>query len=80
MYYSVHGVQAHANMKHKGVSAVEAAIELARDLASWANMPDRKVHPLLGPASVNIGRIEGGIGPVAAWKYVSPTIRPTRPF
>jgi hypothetical protein len=25
-------------------------------------MPDRKVHPLLGPASVNIGRIEGGIG------------------
>jgi acetylornithine deacetylase len=62
MYYSVHGVQAHANMKHKGVSAVEAAIELARDLASWANMPDRKVHPLLGPASVNIGRIEGGIG------------------
>jgi hypothetical protein len=25
-------------------------------------MPDRKVHSLLGPASVNIGCIEGGIG------------------
>ena len=48
-------------MKIRGQSAVEAAIELARDLESWAHMPKRKVHPLLGPASVNIGRIEGGI-------------------
>jgi acetylornithine deacetylase len=59
--YSIQGVQAHANMKIRGQSAVEAAIELARDLESWAHMPKRKVHPLLGPASVNIGRIEGGI-------------------
>jgi acetylornithine deacetylase len=60
--YSIMGVQAHANMKHRGVSAVEAAIELAYDLQSWARMPNRKIHPLLAPASVNIGRIEGGIG------------------
>jgi acetylornithine deacetylase len=60
--YSVRGVRAHANMKHRGVSAVEAAIELARDLESWAHMANRKVHALLGPPSVNIGRIEGGIG------------------
>jgi acetylornithine deacetylase len=60
--YSFRGVQAHANMKHRGVSAVEAAIELARDLAGWADRPQRKQHPLLGPASVNIGRIEGGSG------------------
>ena len=59
--YSVQGVQAHANMKHRGVSAVEAAIDLARDLESWAHMANRKVHALLGPPSVNIGRIEGGI-------------------
>jgi acetylornithine deacetylase len=62
VHYSVHGVQAHANVKHKGVSAVDAAIELARDLGIWANMPHRNVHPLLEPVSVNIGRIEGGIG------------------
>jgi acetylornithine deacetylase/succinyl-diaminopimelate desuccinylase-like protein len=49
-------------MKHRGVSAVEAAIELARDLESWAHMSNRKLHALLGPPSVNIGRIEGGIG------------------
>jgi len=55
-------MQAHANMKHTGLSAVEAAIDLARELASWAAMPRRSVHPLLGPASVNIGRIDGGIG------------------
>lgn len=60
--YSIGGLQAHANMKHRGVSAVEAAIELARDLQTWAHMPNRKVHPLLAPASVNIGRVEGGIG------------------
>jgi acetylornithine deacetylase len=60
--YSIRGVQAHANMKHCGVSAVEAAFELARDLESWAHRPERRTHPLLGPASVNIGRIEGGSG------------------
>ena len=35
---------------------------LARDLETWAHMSNRKVHALLGPPSVNIGRIEGGIG------------------
>ena len=60
--YAVKGLQAHANMKHRGVSAVEAAMELARDLETWAHMPNRKVHALLGLPSVNIGRIEGGIG------------------
>ncbi len=62
MAYSIRGVQAHANMKHKGVSAVEAAIELARDLGTWAAMPNRKAHPLLASTSVNIGRIDGGLG------------------
>jgi acetylornithine deacetylase len=60
MYYTVRGVQAHANMKHAGVSAVEAAIDLGRALGTWADTPHRSVHPLLGPVSVNIGRIEGG--------------------
>jgi acetylornithine deacetylase len=60
--YSIRGVQAHANMKHRGVSAVEAAIELARDLEGWAHASRRSEHPLLSPASVNIGRIEGGVG------------------
>ncbi len=62
MLYTVHGLEAHANMKHKGVSAVEAALDLARDLGTWATMPQRKAHSLLGPVSVNIGRINGGIG------------------
>jgi acetylornithine deacetylase len=62
MLFKFRGRQAHANMKHRGVSAVEAAIELARDLMGWATAPRRKAHPLLGPASVNIGRIEGGNG------------------
>lgn len=62
MHFSIRGVQAHANMKHAGVSAVEAAIDLARELSGWAEMPHRSEHPLLAPASVNIGRIDGGIG------------------
>lgn len=62
MHFSFRGVQSHANMKHAGVSAVEAAIDLANRLGAWAAMPHRKVHPLLGPASVNIGRMDGGIG------------------
>lgn len=62
MVYTVHGLEAHANMKRKGVSAVEAAIDLARDLGTWATMPQREAHPLLGPVSVNIGRIDGGMG------------------
>jgi len=62
MHFSFGGVQSHANMKHAGVSAVEAAIDLANRLGKWAEMPHRQVHPLLGPASVNIGRMRGGIG------------------
>jgi acetylornithine deacetylase len=62
MSYSFRGVQAHANMKQKGVSAVEAAIDLAHELGKWAHMPNRKTHPLLSPTSVNVGRIDGGIG------------------
>jgi acetylornithine deacetylase len=62
MSFSIRGVQAHANRKHAGVSAVEAAMDLARELGTWAEMPHRSVHPLLGPVSVNIGRIDGGLG------------------
>ena len=62
MAFSIRGVQAHANMKHKGVNAAEAAIDLARELGTWAQMPNRKSHPLLSATSVNVGRIDGGIG------------------
>lgn len=62
MHFSFRGVQSHANMKHAGVSAVEAAIDLASRLGEWAAMPHRRVHPLLGPTSVNIGQMRGGIG------------------
>lgn len=62
MHFSFRGVQSHANMKHAGVSAVEAAIDLANSLGEWAAIPHRKVHPLLGPTSVNIGSMQGGIG------------------
>ncbi len=62
MLFKFGGRQAHANMKHQGVSAVEAAMTLAHDLMGWATAPRRKTHPLLGPASVNIGSIKGGIG------------------
>ena len=62
MHFSFRGVQSHANMKHAGVSAVESAIDLANSLGEWAAMPHRKVHPLLGPTSVNVGLMQGGIG------------------
>ena len=62
MHFSFQGVQSHANMKHAGVSAIESAIDLANLLGGWAAMPHRQVHPLLGPTSVNIGKIRGGIG------------------
>lgn len=62
MHFSFGGIQSHANMKHAGASAVEAAIDLANHLGDWASMPHRRIHPLLGPTSVNIGRMQGGIG------------------
>lgn len=58
----VTGVEAHANTKHLGLNAVELALDLAGELMSWADRPDRTLHPLLPPASVNIGRIDGGTG------------------
>ncbi len=62
MHFSFRGVQSHANMKHAGASAVEAAIDLANSLGEWSRMPHRKQHTLLGPTSVNIGQMTGGIG------------------
>lgn len=63
MRFVVHGVPAHANSKHLGCSATELAIDLAGRLqASTFRRPDRRAHPLLPPASVNIGRIDGGTG------------------
>lgn len=62
MHFSFRGVQSHANMKQAGVSAVEAAIDLATGLRAWSEMAHRRVHPLLGLTSVNIGKMRGGIG------------------
>lgn len=62
MHFSFRGVQSHANMKSAGSSAVEAAIDLANRLGRWCALPHREMHPLLGPTSVNIGQMKGGIG------------------
>jgi acetylornithine deacetylase/succinyl-diaminopimelate desuccinylase-like protein len=63
MRFTVHGVPAHANSKHLGCSATELAMDMARRLqTSTLSGRERREHPLLPPASVNIGRIEGGLG------------------
>jgi acetylornithine deacetylase/succinyl-diaminopimelate desuccinylase-like protein len=63
MRFTVHGVPAHANFKHSGCSATELAMDLAGRLqTSTFGGRQGGEHPLLPPASVNIGRIEGGAG------------------
>ncbi|MCC6509283.1 MAG: M20 family metallopeptidase [Pirellulaceae bacterium] len=55
------GVSAHSSKSHLGINAIShmarVVLALERDHAQLAALP----HPLLGPASCNVGRISGGV-------------------
>ncbi len=53
------GRAAHSGYPELGVSAVEALLET---MARVRAIP-LEVHPVLGPSTLNIGRIEGGVAP-----------------
>ena len=85
MYYSVHGVQAHANMKHKGVSAVEAGDRAGSrpgELGEHARPQSASsAGPGFGQHRTHRGRIGAtSVSASCSLKCASPTIRPTRPF
>jgi acetylornithine deacetylase len=57
---SAHGRSAHAALPWLGESAIMKMGEVINCIASYARQLGEKVHPELGPATVNIGRIFGG--------------------
>ena len=56
----VRGKAAHSSKPHLGVNAVSHMARLIVALEEDAQQLDRTVHPLLGPATFNIGIIRGG--------------------
>ncbi len=57
---SAQGKSAHAALPWLGESAILKMGEVIMHLASYSQRLDEKVHPELGPATMNIGRIFGG--------------------
>jgi acetylornithine deacetylase/succinyl-diaminopimelate desuccinylase-like protein len=58
---TVDGVSAHGSMPRRGVNAISRAVRLVLDLEEvlGARLAGT-VHPLVGPATLNVGTIEGG--------------------
>lgn len=55
------GRSAHSSKPHLGVNAVTHMARLVLALAEENRQLAQKVHPLLGPATVNVGVIHGGV-------------------
>lgn len=56
-----HGVAAHSSKTHLGVSAISHMARVVLALEQDQQRLSRTRHPLLGSASCNVGRIEGGV-------------------
>lgn len=59
---TLHGVEAHANTKYRGLSAIELGMDLARELLAWVGALRTEAHPLLPPRALNVGKFAGGDG------------------
>ncbi|WP_230208310.1 M20/M25/M40 family metallo-hydrolase [Microlunatus sp. Gsoil 973] len=57
------GRAAHAGNPDDGLNAVYGAIRVVEELRAWHAELAAAAHPLVGPATVSVGRIDGGIGP-----------------
>jgi acetylornithine deacetylase/succinyl-diaminopimelate desuccinylase family protein len=60
---SVSGRAAHAGNPADGANAIYGATRVIDDLRDWHAELAANVHPLVGPATVSVGRIDGGTGP-----------------
>ncbi|AKU16311.1 M20 family metallopeptidase [Luteipulveratus mongoliensis] len=59
---TVHGVAAHAGRPDDGRNAIYGAARVVESLRQWHEGAASDAHPLVGPVTWNVGRIEGGHG------------------
>ncbi|HET7351587.1 MAG TPA: M20 family metallopeptidase [Marmoricola sp.] len=60
--YRVHGRAAHSGSPADGRNAIVGAAEIVADMRDWHGSLAADAHPLVGPATVSVGTIEGGQG------------------
>lgn len=60
---TVTGRAAHAGNPDDGINAIHGAARVIDDLRDWHAELAADAHPLAGPATVSVGRIDGGTGP-----------------
>lgn len=59
----VHGTATHGSVPHAGSNAIATAAELIRAFGRYERLLDERCHPLLGPPTVNVGVVAGGVKP-----------------
>ena len=60
----VEGRSAHASCPQEGVNAISWAAKVVQALEEWAEgRKTDKRHPLLGPPTLNVGIVQGGVAP-----------------
>jgi acetylornithine deacetylase/succinyl-diaminopimelate desuccinylase family protein len=59
----VHGAATHGSVPHAGSNAIATAAELIRAFDRYERQLDERCHPLLGPPTVNVGVVTGGVKP-----------------
>jgi succinyl-diaminopimelate desuccinylase len=60
---AVQGHATHSSVPQHGGNAILAAASLLAGLPAYQRELDNRAHPLLGPATVNVGVIDGGVKP-----------------
>lgn len=60
--FHVGGRTAHATDPWRGVNAINGMAHLILDLERYQTELEQRPHPVLGPPSINVGLIEGGVG------------------
>lgn len=60
---TIRGRAAHSGHPDDGANAVYGATRVIDDLRRWHGELARDAHPLVGPATISVGRVDGGTGP-----------------
>jgi acetylornithine deacetylase/succinyl-diaminopimelate desuccinylase family protein len=63
MYIEIttHGVEAHASTPHAGVNAIDQMADVIVELRALAADYAARPHPIVGPPTLTVGTIEGGV-------------------